>query len=152
MPMSAAQKRLDNREKRSGLLGMQPMAGIVDAGDFGSREQASDRGLVLGTQVVGLPASDEQSRPIVDSCWRQLGKIDEPRHCLLNRRKIEAPARPAVLEYQVLQQKGALGGVGYRGGEAGIGLGPAVEAGEVESAHRLNMSQMMRRVLDRGDV
>src|SRR5580704_12896202 len=121
MPMSAAQKRLDNREKRSGLFGVQPMAGIVDAGDFGSREPASDRRLVPGTQVVGLPAGDEQGWPVIGGCWRQLGKLAEARHCLFNRREIEAPACSAVLEQQVLHREGALVGIGYRRREAGIG-------------------------------
>ena len=71
---------------------------------------------------------------------------------MLDRRKIEPPARPAVLEHQVLHQEGALGRIGYRGGKAGFGFGAAFDAGEVEFAHRPNMRQVMRRVIDRGDV
>src|SRR5207244_10709198 len=128
------------------------MAGIVDARDFGSREPVADRRRVLGTQVVRLPARDEQSRPVIDGCWRKVGKLAELWHRLLDCREVEAPAGPAVVEPQVLHAKGALGGVGYRGGEAGVGLGPALDAGEVELTHRLDESQMMRRVVDRGDV
>ena len=48
----------------------------------------------------------------------------------------------AIVENQVLQQKCALGRVGDRRGEGDIGFGAALDAGQVEAAHRLNIAKM----------
>ena len=56
------QEEFDNFDEGAWLLGMQPVAGILDAADLCRREQPPDLWLVFRQQVIGTAAGDKQLR------------------------------------------------------------------------------------------
>ena len=56
------QKDARRLQKRSRLLGMNPMTGVFDSFDLCVWKQASDRRFVLGADIVRAGACEEQGR------------------------------------------------------------------------------------------
>ncbi len=117
-----------------------------------AREKAPDCRLVLCPQIVGKPAANKQRRPVICHSRRHRRKADQRRHLALDRLEVDPPARRPVLEDQVLQQKGALRRVRHRRLQSRISLGPAPDAGKVETAHRAHHPEVARLIGDRRNV
>ena len=67
------------------LLGMNPVPGVFDAHDPRPWEKPPDARFVLGFDVVGTGARDEQCRSPVGGVGRQVGKADDLREVLFDR-------------------------------------------------------------------
>jgi hypothetical protein len=90
---------------------MNPVPGAFDAHDPDPREQPADAGFVLGLDVVGAGARDEQCSSRISSAGREVGKADDLREVALDRFQVQAPMGGVFINDQILQQESALGGL-----------------------------------------
>ena len=131
---------------------MDPVPGTVDALDPGPREQPPDAGFVLGQDVVGAGAGDEQCRSPVSSDRREIRKADDLRETALDRLQVQAPTGAVFVDHQILRQKSTFGGVGNGPGERDINLGAPRDAAEIDRPHGADIGEQVWRIGSRGDI
>src|SRR5437870_2048233 len=104
--VGARKKRCNGLQEGVRSLGMNPMPGTLDAHDARLREQLPDDRFVLGLDVGGAGARDEQCRSRIRDTLREVGKADDLREVVFKRFKVEAPMGVVVFaDREVLQQE-----------------------------------------------
>ena len=133
-------------------LGLHPVADVRDRLDAGMREQAQDLRVMLGADIVGTAAADEQGGTAVALAGARLGKAHDLGHVVAQRLQGDAPGQPVLAAREVLQQEAAHAAVLDLAGEQRVRLGASVDPGEVEIAHRLDIGVEAAAIGDRRDV
>ena len=127
------------------------MAGAGDQRVLGVREQARDQRPVLGLDVAGARAGDEQGR---SGILRIIGwwKTQELRHVGGKRLEVDAPDEAGLGLDQVLQQEIADHWIADRALELQLRVGAPPHRRQVDRRHRLDERPEAMRIGDRGDV
>ena len=90
---AAGEEWRDGVQEGLRLLNMDPVPGTFDAHDPGLSEQTADLGFVLGLNVVGAGARDEQGRPRIDRARRDIRETDDLGEPALDCFEVQAPTR-----------------------------------------------------------
>ena len=132
---------------------MQPVTRALDRNDSRLREQPPDRGAAIIGHVIGQRAGQEQRRFVELAGPRQvIGPTDQLRHRCAQHLQVHPPARGIGFQVQRLQQKGADARLVHGFGQAAVGLGLAVDAGQVQPVHRVDQAGLRMAIADRRNV
>ncbi len=137
-----ARKRRSTSVNTAGLLGVHPVARALDRDPAVAREVAVHRGGVLVADVSGVLPGDPQRLPVVRRArgQRLLRPAAELVDVAAEHGQVGLP-RPAVaLAAQVLEQEAAHRRVGHGLDQRGVGLAAALQRGQVERLHRVDVA------------
>lgn len=136
------------------IVGVDPVAGVLDGDEAGGGEQSADAGPVLRQDVVGVGAGDEQGGAGVGYAGLGLPAFNS-RKTGCDLREARAPGGAGglgIVQAQVLQQEIADGGVWLGDGQGFVGFLAGQAGVQGNGAHGGQDGGVAGRVLHRGDV